>query len=128
MAKTRAAELANLIGGDPADVLRVSGKTGMGVEELLDRIVEQIPAPVGDPAMGPIAYPHRISASENPLAALGHHQEDSTHIAFNVLTAGLTWRGLRFEQSGFHGGEPGEQPPGHGDLPAVVATWLHADH
>jgi GTP-binding protein LepA len=45
-----AAELANLIGGSPDDVLRVSGKTGMGVEELLDRIVERIPAPVGDPA------------------------------------------------------------------------------
>jgi len=66
-------------------------------------------APVGDPAIGPIAYPHRLSASENPLAALGHHQEDSTHIAFNVLTAGLTWRWLRFEQSGFHGAEPTEQ-------------------
>ena len=44
-----AAELAGLIGGDPEDVLRVSGKTGIGVEALLDRIVEQIPAPVGDP-------------------------------------------------------------------------------
>ncbi|WP_431800755.1 translation elongation factor 4 [Microbacterium sp. bgisy203] len=43
-----AAELANLIGGSPDDVLRVSGKTGVGVEELLDRIVEQIPAPTGD--------------------------------------------------------------------------------
>lgn len=43
-----AAELANLIGGDPEDVLRVSGKTGMGVETLLDRIVEQIPAPKGN--------------------------------------------------------------------------------
>jgi GTP-binding protein LepA len=43
-----AAELANLIGGDPADVLRVSGKTGMGVEALLDRIVAEIPAPTGD--------------------------------------------------------------------------------
>jgi GTP-binding protein LepA len=43
-----AKELANLIGGDPDDVLRVSGKTGMGVEDLLDRIVEQIPAPTGD--------------------------------------------------------------------------------
>ena len=43
-----AAELAGLIGGRPEDVLRVSGKTGHGVEELLDRIVEQIPAPVGD--------------------------------------------------------------------------------
>jgi hypothetical protein len=66
-------------------------------------------APIGDPAIGPTAYPHRMSASENPLAALGHHQEDSTHIAFNVLTAGLTWRWLRFEESGFHGAEPTEQ-------------------
>src|SRR6266702_964482 len=66
-------------------------------------------APIGDPAIGPTAYPHRMSASEHPIAALGHHQEDSTHIAFNVLTAGFTWRELRFEQSGFHGGEPGEQ-------------------
>src|SRR4051812_28182137 len=44
-----AAELANLIGGSPDDVLRVSGKTGMGVEELLDRVVELIPAPTGNP-------------------------------------------------------------------------------
>jgi hypothetical protein len=66
-------------------------------------------APIGDPAIGPTAYSHRMSASENPLAALGHHQEDSTHIAFNVLTAGLTWRWLRFEESGFHGAEPTEQ-------------------
>ena len=43
-----AAELAGLIGGDPDDVLRVSGKTGVGVEALLDRLVEKIPAPVGD--------------------------------------------------------------------------------
>ncbi|MBB2974522.1 GTP-binding protein LepA [Microbacterium endophyticum] len=43
-----AAELANLIGGSPDDVLRVSGKTGQGVEELLDRIVAEIPAPKGD--------------------------------------------------------------------------------
>ncbi|MFC0039070.1 translation elongation factor 4 [Actinomadura rayongensis] len=44
-----AEELAGIIGGDPADVLRVSGKTGEGVRELLDRIVETVPAPVGDP-------------------------------------------------------------------------------
>jgi hypothetical protein len=66
-------------------------------------------APIGDPAIGPIAYPHRQSASEDPIAALGHHQQDSTHIAFNVLTGGLTWRWLRFEESGFHGAEPTEQ-------------------
>jgi GTP-binding protein LepA len=44
-----AKELASLIGGSPDDVLRVSGKTGAGVSELLDRVVELIPAPVGDP-------------------------------------------------------------------------------
>ncbi|MFD2675447.1 translation elongation factor 4 [Gulosibacter bifidus] len=43
-----AEEIAGLIGGDPEDVLRVSGKTGMGVEALLDRIVDRIPAPKGD--------------------------------------------------------------------------------
>ncbi len=44
-----AAELAQLIGCDEDDVLRVSGKTGAGVAELLDRVVRDIPAPVGDP-------------------------------------------------------------------------------
>ena len=33
-------------------------------------------APVGDPAMGPVAYPHRASASEDPIAPLGHHLQD----------------------------------------------------
>jgi hypothetical protein len=65
-------------------------------------------APVGDPAIGPSAYPHRQSASEDPIAALGHHQEDSTHIAFNVVTGGLTYKWARVELSGFHGGEPDE--------------------
>ncbi|WP_091178569.1 translation elongation factor 4 [Microlunatus flavus] len=44
-----AAELAGIIGCDPGDVLRVSAKTGTGVEALLDAIVAQVPAPVGDP-------------------------------------------------------------------------------
>jgi hypothetical protein len=65
-------------------------------------------APIGDPAIGPMAYPHRASASENPLAALGHHQEDSTHIAEDVLTVGVTYRVARIEASGFHGQEPNE--------------------
>lgn len=43
-------EIASLIGCEPADILRVSGKTGAGVPELLDRIVEAVPAPVGDTA------------------------------------------------------------------------------
>ena len=44
-----AGELAGIIGCDPSEVLRVSAKTGEGVRELLDEIVRQIPAPVGDP-------------------------------------------------------------------------------
>ncbi len=43
-----AEELARLIGCQPEDCLRVSGKTGVGVEELLDQIVKQVPAPTGD--------------------------------------------------------------------------------
>jgi GTP-binding protein LepA len=42
-------ELATIIGCDPSEVLRVSAKTGEGVRELLDAIVDQVPAPVGDP-------------------------------------------------------------------------------
>ncbi|WP_084611506.1 translation elongation factor 4 [Tomitella biformata] len=44
-----ALEIGKIIGCDPDDVLRVSGKTGMGVPELIDRVCERIPAPVGDP-------------------------------------------------------------------------------
>jgi hypothetical protein len=65
-------------------------------------------APMGDPALGPTAYPHRASASENPIAALGHHQEDSTHIADDVATVGVTHGIVRAEASGFHGREPDE--------------------
>jgi hypothetical protein len=65
-------------------------------------------APVGDPAIGPTAYPHRASASEDPVGALGHHQEDSTHISDDVVTVGLTQGIARIEASGFHGREPNE--------------------
>jgi GTP-binding protein LepA len=44
-----AEELANLIGGNPEDCLRVSGKTGVGVDELLNKIIQTVPHPVGDP-------------------------------------------------------------------------------
>jgi GTP-binding protein LepA len=43
-----AAEIAELIGGDPGDVLRISAKTGQGIEGVLDAVVERIPAPAGD--------------------------------------------------------------------------------
>ncbi len=65
-------------------------------------------AVVGDPALGPVAFPHRASAESDPLAPLAHHLQDSTHIAYDVLTGGLTWGWARIEASGFHGREPGE--------------------
>ena len=65
-------------------------------------------APIGDPALGPTAFSHRASAAENPLATLGHHQEDSTHVAADVATIGFTYDRVRLEASGFHGREPDE--------------------
>jgi hypothetical protein len=62
----------------------------------------------GDPALGPVAFPHRASALELPQATMGHHWEDSTHIASNVATVGVKYRWIRLEASGFHGGEPDE--------------------
>jgi GTP-binding protein LepA len=50
-----AAELAELVGGKPEDVLRISAKTGDGVAEVLDAIVERIPSPSGDPEAAPRA-------------------------------------------------------------------------
>jgi hypothetical protein len=64
--------------------------------------------PVADPALGPPAYPHRLSASENPMAPLGHHEQDSTHISNGVATAGFTYGPVTIEASGFNGREPGE--------------------
>jgi hypothetical protein len=65
-------------------------------------------APVGDPALGPVAYPHRASAMELPQAPISHHLQDSTHIADDVVTAGLHFKNLKLEASGFYGSEPGE--------------------
>jgi hypothetical protein len=65
-------------------------------------------APVGDPALGPVAFPHRASASELVSAPLGHHWQDSSHIADEVVTVGVTHKIVRLEASGFYGSEPGE--------------------
>jgi hypothetical protein len=88
--------------------------------------------PVGEPALGPVAYIHRASAAELPLAPLSHHLQDSTHISFGVLTTGLVLSGcpagrptdragcpthrvfcdewvLKIEGSVFNGREPNEK-------------------
>jgi len=64
--------------------------------------------PVGDPTLGPVAYPHRASAMELPEAPISHHLQDSTHISDDVLTAGISYKKFKLEASGFYGSEPGE--------------------
>jgi hypothetical protein len=64
--------------------------------------------PVGEPALGPVAFMHRPSAMENPAAVLGHHWQDSTHIAHGVFTAGITAWKFKVEGSIFRGAEPDE--------------------
>ncbi len=65
--------------------------------------------PVGEPALGPVAYIHRASAAELPLAPISHHLQDSTHISFGVITTGLVlWR-FKVEGSVFNGREPNEK-------------------
>ncbi|WP_273654322.1 translation elongation factor 4 [Cellulomonas fimi] len=89
-----AEELAGLIGGDPADCLKVSGKTGEGVEALLDRIVELVPAPVGDadkPARamifdsvydtyrGVVTYVRVVDGNLNPRERIAMMSTKATH-------------------------------------------------
>jgi hypothetical protein len=63
-------------------------------------------APVGEPALGPIAFMHRASAVDNPTAPLGHHLQDSTHISFGVVTAAVDFGRWTVEGSVFNGREP----------------------
>jgi hypothetical protein len=71
--------------------------------------LELYAAPVGEPAIGPAAFPHRFTSMGDPLAPLGHHWFDSTHITFGVLTAGVFTNKLKLEGSWFNGREPDEE-------------------
>jgi hypothetical protein len=71
-----------------------------------DLAVQAYVAPVGDPATGPVAFPHRPSASGDPFAPLGHHWQDATHISYGVITAALFSRSWKLETSIFNGREP----------------------
>src|SRR5580658_2111448 len=82
--------------------------------------------PSADPALGPVTFMHRQSASENPAAPLGHHLQDSTHTSFGVVTTGLI---LKFSQlalfkvegSAFNGHEPNEER--WSIQPAALDSW-----
>jgi hypothetical protein len=62
----------------------------------------------GEPALGPTAFMHRMSAFNNPDAVLGHHWQDATHITFGVVTAGVRYGKFKLEGSSFTGREPDE--------------------
>jgi hypothetical protein len=119
-----------LLPGDGYPLLLQTGETWQG-EPLRDRqhphdlfmelaLIQQIPlseeigvelylAPVGEPAIGPTAYQHRLSAMSDPLTPLGHHWQDSTHITYGVATAGLFGKVFKLEASYFNGHEPDEE-------------------
>ncbi|WIB61588.1 translation elongation factor 4 [Curtobacterium sp. MCLR17_007] len=97
-----AAELAQLIGGKPEDVLRVSGKTGVGVPELLDLVVRTVPAPVGrvdaapramifdsvyDSYRGVVTYIRMIDGSIAPREKVQMMSTKSTH---EILEIGVS--------------------------------------
>lgn len=65
-------------------------------------------APAGEPAIGPVAFPHRPSAAGDPYAPLGHHWQDATHISYGVITTGIFTRAAKLEGSVFNGREPDE--------------------
>ncbi|MEJ6489969.1 translation elongation factor 4 [Leucobacter sp. USCH14] len=92
-------EIADLIGGAPEDILKVSGKTGAGVEELLDRVVERIPAPVGiadappramifdsvyDPYRGVVTYVRMVDGKLSPREKIQMMSTGSDHEALEV--------------------------------------------
>ncbi|MDO7884483.1 hypothetical protein [Hymenobacter cheonanensis] len=60
----------------------------------------------GEPAIGPTAFMHRLSAMPNPDAPLSHHWTDATHITFGVATLGLRYKQFKLEGSNFTGREP----------------------
>lgn len=75
----------------------------------------------GEPALGPTAFPHRMSAFGNPIAPITHHWLDATHITFGVVTAGVSGQRWKVEGSAFNGREPDESRTNL-DLAALDST------
>ena len=62
----------------------------------------------GEPALGPAAFPHRLSAMPNPISPITHHWVDATHISFGVVTTGVYTARWKAEASVFNGRDPDE--------------------
>ena len=85
----------------------------------------------GEPALGPAAFPHRLSSLLNPVAPISHHWLDSSHISFGVVTTGIHNRRLKGEVSLFNGREPdaNRKDIDFGALDSFAArlSWLPTD-
>lgn len=117
-----------LMGKAGYPLLLAAGETANGVDGLIDRqhpheLVMELAATYarplserssifayvglpGEPAFGPPAFMHRMSAMDSPEAPITHHWLDSTHIVFGVATLGWVYDGFKLETSGFRGREP----------------------
>lgn len=118
------------MGKDGFPLLLAAGETADGVNPLIDRqhpheLVMEASASYarpltdrdavyayfglpGEPAFGPPAFMHRMSAMDSPEAPITHHWLDSTHIVFGVATLGWAHRDMKIEASSFRGREPDE--------------------
>jgi len=63
---------------------------------------------VGEPALGPSMFMHRVSGMNNPDAPISHHWQDASHISWGVVTAGYNFGKFKIEGSAFNGTEPDE--------------------
>jgi hypothetical protein len=138
-----------LMGKDGYPLLLAAGETADGVHPLVDRqhphdflmelsasysrrLTEKDSLYVyaglpGEPAFGPPAFMHRMSAMDSPEAPITHHWLDSTHIVFGVTTLGWAHDRFKVEASAFKGQEPDEERWGI-DSPrldswSVRASW-----
>lgn len=68
-------------------------------------------APIGGPALGPIAYMHRVSARNDPAAPLGHHWQDASHVSYGVVTIAMALRSIEIAGSAFNARESDYEHP-----------------
>ncbi|WP_439471466.1 hypothetical protein [Brevundimonas sp.] len=142
------------MGKEGFPLLLAAGETADGVTPLVDRqhpheLVMELSASYakpltdkdtvfayigypGEPAFGPPAFMHRMSAMDSPEAPITHHWLDSTHIVFGVATLGWVHDRVKLEASSFTGREPDQNrydfDPPEFDSWAVRGTWNPTDN
>jgi hypothetical protein len=94
-----------------------------------DRVaIEIYGGPAGEPALGPVAYPHRPSAAPDLFAPISHHWLDASHVSFGVITGGVYGRRWKAEASAFNGREPDDERYGFDvarlDSWSTRVSWL----